>query len=323
MSSVVSRFILINVLVAGSMAAGYLGRRLFGLSERLAHRCMWFVVVIGYSLVGLLAVWTWPLQASDLGLPVLAFVYICGCTLAALGIGRLISRDRQAAGLIGLAGGMGNASFTMGGFLCYVFFGGQGLSLTAIYCLMWYPFVVLVAYPIAHHCTAGHAAPMSLGRLMWRSVWDVRSVGLPLTLAGLALSAARVPRPALIDTLRVTEALTIGTTVLAFFAVGLRLRGEELRLALAPSAVVGAVRFVLCPLIGLGVYHASRLTPWPLGGLAGEVFLVETCLPVAVTVVGIANLFELSPRRATALFILNTLAYLVLCVPVLAWIFAR
>ena len=323
MSSLVGRFILIYGFVAGSMAAGYLGRRFLGLSQALANRCMWFVVVIGYSLVGMLGVWTYPLMWNHAVLPIAGFVFLCLCTVAGLAAGRLYSRDNDTVALIGLAGAMGNAASTMGGFLCFLFFGIGGLALTIVYCLMWYPYMVLVAYPIARHYAAGQTRRVALWRLMWQSLWDIRSLGLPLVLAGVALSAWRVPQPAFIGHFYITETLTIFTTVLAFFAMGLQVRGEEFRAVLAPTAIVGLVRFIACPLIGLAVYFALKLTAWPLTGLPGKVFLLETCLPMAVTVVGVASLFGLSPRRATAMFILNTLSYLALCVPVLAWIFRR
>jgi predicted permease len=287
---------------------------------------MWFVVVIGYSLVGMLAVWNYPLAWSDTALPLGGFLFICACTAAGLLVARLVSRDNDTIALIGLSGGMGNAASTMGGFLCFLFFnvrGQPGLELSVVYCLMWYPFIVLVAYPIAHHYSAGPSHRVRLPRLMWRSLWDIRSIGLPLALAGVALSAWRVPRPAFIGRLYITESLTILTTILAFFAIGLRVRGDEFRGALGPSVIVGIVRFGLCPLIGLGLYALMSLSPWPLTGLPAKVYLLETCLPLAITVVGIANLFDISPRRATAIFILNTLSYLVLCVPVLWWIFGR
>lgn len=319
----VVRFILIYGFVAGSMAAGYLGRRLLGLTERLANRCMWFVVVIGYSLVGMLAVWDYPLMWSDVALPAGGFVFMCLCTVVGLLAGRLTSRESDTIALIGLSGGMGNAASTMGGFLCFLFFQSHGLALSVVYCLMWYPFMVLVAFPIAHHYTTGQTHRMSLARLMWQSLWDIRSIGLPLMLLGVALSAFRVPRPSIISHLKVAEGLTILTTVLAFFAVGLQLQSQEFRGAFRPAAITGLVRFILAPLIGVGLYMVIQRTPWPLGDLPGKVFLLETCLPMAITVVGIANLFDISPRRATAMFVLNTLSYLVLCIPVLWWIFGR
>ncbi len=254
-------------------------------------------------------------------LPALGFFFLAACTAAALVIGKLTRQRSEDVALTALSGGMGNASTTMGGLLAFLFFGAEGLSLCMLYCLMWYPFMVLVAYPIAHHYTAGQAKRIRLPRLMWQSIWDVRSVGLPLTIAGTVLSGLRVPRPMVIDHLYITESATIITTVLAFFAIGLRISGQELLPALRPSIIVGVIRFILCPLLGVAIFFIFK--PWPMNSPTARVFLLESCLPVAITVVGIANIFDIAPRRATAIFIINTLSYLAICVPVLAWIFAR
>ena len=63
------------------------------------------------------------------------------------------------------------------------------------------------------------------------------------------------------------------------------------------------------------------LTPLPLTGLARKVFLVESTVPTAVTMVAIANMFSLHPRLGSLMFVTNTLGYLLLVLPWVLWIF--
>lgn len=320
MSSVVLNFVITTSVVTGAMGAGYFARKVLGVGERPAERCMWFAMVCGYSSVGLLAIWQVKLTPADMRLPALAAVFAGACVLASLGVGKLLIRDRQELGLFTLAGGFGNAGFTMGGFLCYMFFGDTGLALAAVYCLQSWLVVVVLLYPIARHYSTDGTRSVPLARLVLRSLFDVRSIGFPLMLIAVALNFAGVRMPAVIQDSHFKDIMMFATAVSAFFAVGLRLHVGALRPLLRPLVGLAGVRFVLCPFIGLMLFAAMQHTAWPLSEIAGKVFLVEACLPVGITVVAIANLFGLAPRQASALFVVNTLAYLLVCVPVLAWL---
>ena len=93
-----------------------------------------------------------------------------------------------------------------------------------MYCLPWNVLLTLLIYPIARHYGQPVGQPVRLGRLMWQSLWDIRGAGLPASLAGLALSLAAVPRPAVLVASHVTDIMTFLTVVLAFFGVGLQVR---------------------------------------------------------------------------------------------------
>ena len=83
------------------------------------------------------------------------------------------------------------------------------------------------------------------------------------------------------------------------------------------------MRFLAGAAVGLGLLALTALTPWPLrwGTLPVNVCLIESFVPMAVTVVAIANMFHLKPREASLLFVANTLMYLVLVMPFVMWAF--
>lgn len=317
----VQRFVLITGLVAGAMLAGYLARRVLKVRESVAHKAMWFVVVVGYPSVGLLSVWQIHLAAEHAWLPVLAAVYITSLTFIALGLGKLLTRDRSLGGLFGLAGGLGNTGFTMGAFLCYQFFGKQGLGLAAVHDLAWSLMTVCLMYPLARHYSAEQPLKAGLRRLLWLSVWDIRSLSLAATIVGIVLNVAAVPVPAVLPRIRFTEAMMFTAASLAFFSVGLRLHMSQVRPLWKLIVGLGVVRFVIGPALGAALAALTYLTAFPLTGVARQVFAVETCIPTAVTMVAIANLFNVRPREASVLFVFNTAMYLALCVPILAWLF--
>lgn len=323
------KLVLAVVLVAGAMAAGYVARRL-GLTERFAHKAMWFVVVFGYPSVGLLAVWRIELRPEHTWLPILAALFIVSLTFLSLGVGRLLTRERPLVGLFAISGGLGNTGFTMGAFLCYLFFGNDGLGLAAVHDLAWSFLIVFLMYPIARRCSDEQPLERAgLGTLIWRSLWDVRSMSLAATVAGMLLNASGAAYPtALIERTHFIELMMFTTVALAFFSIALRLHVAHVLASLKLIIGLGVVRFVIGPALGLALvwamWQVAPLLPFPpISGVARGVFHVETCIPTAVTMVAIANLFHLRPREASALFVFNTLSYLVVCVPVLYWVSQR
>ena len=184
-------------VIVGSMTAGYAARKLDWLGQRASKATMTVVMVAGYSSVVLLAIWNMPLRAEHAWLPVLGALNTGAVALLAMALAPLFARDRVERGLLSIHAGVANTGATMGGLVLLGLFGKEGLELGSFYFLMWMPFVVFVLYPIARHYSPTHAGG-SLGRLMVRSVFNWRSMGLLMGLAGLTLSLCRVPRPAAI-----------------------------------------------------------------------------------------------------------------------------
>ena len=112
-------------------------------------------------------------------------------------------------------------------------------------------------------------------------------------------------------------------TPLAYFGIGLRLHAAYVlrmwRMVLAHAAM----RFLVAAAVGVGLFALTALTPWPLkwGSLNMNVCFIQAFVPMAVTVVAVANMFHLKPREASLLFVANTVAYLVLVLPVVMWVF--
>ncbi|MHC4984010.1 MAG: AEC family transporter [Planctomycetota bacterium] len=308
------------LLTAPPLAVGYLAQRRGWASEILAQRLMTAVVVVGYPLGGFFSIWGMELHVEDLWLPTLGALQVGLMAAAGTAIGRAIAADKAETGLISIASALGNTGFTMGGLVLYLLHGKQGLGLVAIYCLMWMPAIVLVTYPIARHY-APNQPRRPLWRLIVRSIFDWRSVGLPISLAAIWLSMRGVMPPEAFLRFRVVDIIIFLVAITAFFSIGLRLRLKEAGAVKKLIATVTAARFGLGLAVGWSLASATLLTPWALRGIARDVFVVEAFVPTAVTTVGVANMFNLRPRAASAVFVVNTLVYLVAVLPVVIWIF--
>lgn len=339
--SVVAKFVLTIALIAVSMAAGYFARKIGLLSpqacQKLAGRMMTFVVVFGYTAVGFLTIWGLQVRSSDFWLPAMACLHVLIMSMIGIGAGRAIlarkapatsggaldeDAGRAQVGLMSIASGSGNNGFTMGGFIIYLLLGEAGLGLVTIYSLAWTPMTVLLFYPVArHYATSG--PPMALGRLMLQCVLDWRSIGLPITLAGLGLSLAGVSRPQMVVDLHMVDILVYTVTPIAYFAIGLRMFVADVWSIRRAIAALAGMRFIVAVGVGTALVYLVCLTPWPLSDLARQVFIIEAFVPTAVTMVAVANMFNLLPRQASVLFVANTMMYLLLVLPIVLWVYGR
>lgn len=317
------RLLMTVAVILASLAAGYVARKRSLLPQRVAEWCMTIVAVFGYTAVSFLTIWVLEApRPSDAFLPVLAAVHWAVMGLAALLGGRAIGLGFEDRGLLAVSGAAGNTGFTMGGFVLYLLYGEQGLALVSVYCLTWTPMMVLFHYPLARHFAHGPDRP-PLGRLMLENLLDWRSVALPISIVSIILCLARVPRPAFIEQWRVVDVLMVVVTAMAYFGIGMRLHLGDLGRLWKMVLALGALRFGVGLAVGWCIVALMGLTPWPLEGLRLEVFIIESFVPSAVIGVAVASMFGLRPRSASVLFVVNTVMYLALVLPIVMWLWGR
>lgn len=320
MSPVVQKFVISACVIVLSTVAGYLCRRRGWLAETASERIMTWVAVFGYSSVGFLTVWGTTLHPSDAILPLWAVLHMLVMTFLSLAVAPWFAGDRAERGLFALIAGIGNNGFTGGAFVLYVLYGEEAMGLSNIYILLFMAMAVLVLYPLARHY-AGESPADSLAELYRKSVFDWRSIGLPVVLVAIALASWGVERPAAVVRFHIVDILVYTITPLAFFGIGLRLRLS--RLAPLRRMIFGTtlMRFAVGALTAVALAWVTRALPWPLEGLRWKVYVVQGFVPTAITSVAVANMFRLKPEEASALFVANTVLYLILVLPLVFRIF--
>lgn len=314
------RFAFSLALIVLSTAAGYWARHRGWLREAAAGPLMTAVSLIGYPSVGFLAIWRAALTLSALWLPTLGALQTTLMALIALSVGRRLFPDRAERGLVGFSSGIGNHGVTMAGFVIYLLFGKEGLGLSTVYAMYTFFAFVLLSYTIAQSHAPG-ATRRTIGDLMLRNLFHWRAAGLYACLAAIALTAGGIAVPEWIGRWRVLDILIHGVIVFAYFAIGLQLHFPRMLGMGRAIAVTLSVRHVAGPAIGLGLIGLTRLTPWPLTGLALSVFLIQSSVSMGVMGVAVANMFNIKPQEASALFIVSSLAYLVVGIPLVLLIF--
>lgn len=127
--------------------------------------------------------------------------------------------------------------------------------------------------------------------------------------AGLLLSAFHVPMPALAD--NILTMFKGAYTVLGMMIIGLGLSQlEKFRVDMPFIATMFAIRYVMWPLVALGVVAADQHL-----NILGEVFhkplLLFAIVPMAANNIAFATHFDMAPARAAMGVLLTTLFALV------------
>lgn len=315
-----SKYLYFAALIGVSTLLGYIARRQ-GVKERLAEVLMTIVSVGGYSVVGLLSVWVTPLSGVDIWLPVLGAIHVAAMTFAGIAVARLATKDRGETGVFAVTASIGNTGFTMGGFVCWILFKEDGLGKSNLYGLMWSFLLVGLTYPVARHFAEPDGQRKSLPRLLWQSIFDYRSIGLPMIIIGMLLSKLGVPRPEWIKQSHLMDILIYSTTALAYFSIGLRLHFSSVWPLRKLAALHSAVRFPMALAAALGLTALVGLTAWPMDTTGRNVFLICSFCPTAVSAVAVCNMFNLRPREASTFFVLSTAGYVAIILPIVVAVF--
>ena len=311
-------FVVTLAIIIGGVLCGYLLRRLRILDECHGPKISLLLVAVAIPVITCLSVWPIDIETRFTMLPVIQILSFTVILLICVKLSQFHSLGKADQGTFVLACALSNQGFTMGGLVCYLFFGAIGLGLSRIYVAFWPPMVVFILFPLAQSYSV-QTGKKSIRAVIFKGICHVRSLSMVGLLMGIAFSRLRVPYPVWIETYYVLKILLIVGTFVSFGLVGLGLHldhiGKYARLYLSQ----GFVKFIIAPLVSLVLVV---LLGFRARELPGAVAVIEAFMPTAVNCVLIANLFGLNTRMASALFVVNTVIFLVLVLPILVFVFA-
>jgi len=314
------QFVFSCILITISTVSGYLARTRLGVDEKSAKVIMTIIAVVGYPAVGFMAIWGTPLQWTDAWLPLLGGIQATLMAFIALAIGRKLFPDRAERGVVGISCGIGNHGVTMAGFAVYLVFGRIGLGLNMIYALYTFFALVLLSYTIAQHHSP-KVQTRSIAQLMIGNLFHWRASGLYACLAAILLTTTGAVPPRQFHTWNLLNLAIYLVIASAYFSIGLQLHIPHIaKLKRAIICVIG-IRQGVGLLIGLSLAGLTMCSPWPLQGLSLKVFLLQSSVPMGVLGVAVSSMFHLKPREASAIFVVSSILYLAIGMPLVLWIF--
>ncbi|MBN1347694.1 MAG: hypothetical protein JXQ73_33715 [Phycisphaerae bacterium] len=311
------KFIVMLGVIAVSSLVGYVARRRGWVMESVSRKIHMVTMIGGYPIASMLPVWILPLNVEDFWVPTQCILLTLSCFIVGLLVGRLHRLDRPELGVFSYSAAHSNIGFTMGGFICFCLGGEQALAYAIIYIFAWSVLMFAGFFPLAETFT-DRGTRLSL-RLIARNLFDVRCLSLLGTLVGLALNLAGVPRPEIVDQSHIVDILVIITTAAMFFVIGLTLHVSRIAEAKSLHVSLAVIKFLISPMLALMWIAVAGVVGIRIPGLQREVLIIQSTAPVALFVTVVANLYRLNMRLATAMFVVNTVLFVALVLPVLVF----
>ncbi len=321
-----AQFTAFCVFNAVCLAAGYGARRKNLLGEHTARPIHFITVSFVWGAVALLSLWRLPPLNANLWLIAIEPLLVAVPAFAVVPIARRLGCDNKQTGVIATSAGLGNLGFTLGAYLCYTLLAGpdgqQGEAALA-YAVAQVNLMamagVLMIYPLARHFGGEQSGDLSIPKLIATSFFDLRALMVHCAIVGVVLAYLGVPYPLVLDDYHVIDLLFYLGAFGGYFGIGLRLRLGDARMYLREHTLLAAVKFAGIPLLSVGILALVNLTPVPLAALGQRVVIVEAFMPVAIQSVMIANLFHLDGRMASTLWLVNTVLFVLLPLPILVF----
>lgn len=316
------RFLIFAAFGVASLWAGYFARRHDWVKEEVSRRVHWHTVVWVWALVSLISLWRAPLGREDIWLILISMVTVATASFGVIPIAKALGCSREQVGVIAVASGVGNLGFTLGGYICYSILdpGEKALGIAIAFVSVMQVMGIVLLYPVARHFSPREQSDMSLPRLIITSILDIRSMPLYAAVAGQLLGLFGPTMPKQVNDWHIIDVLFYLGSFGGYFGIGLRLRlGGSLLGFVKPHAILAGMKFVFMPLLSWVLLYLIARTGRPVSPTAHDVVMIEAFMPTAIQTVMIANLFHLDTRLASAVWLWNTLFFLIGPMGLILW----
>lgn len=300
-----SRLILMVSVIVGALAVGYAARKLRMLPPALSPKITRAAMI--WVQPPLLVLLIWGLEAPGwrvallpvMGAAIVALMWPIGAMGA-----RLMHLTRPQAGSFALSCMYSNLGLTYGAFVCYILLGEKGAALGMIWCMSFMPMFYTLGFVVARRY--GQEALRTVRETLLDAMREPESRNplLGLAIGGL-LYALGLPRPE--GAADVVDVMVPASTGIYLFAIGLSMRLTSVVTYRRECAAIGAVKFAVTPLLGLGLAWLAGY--WALEDRALlQVVFIQSTTPTAIMGLILAQIFDLDEQLANAAWLTTNVA---------------
>lgn len=300
------KFILFQLMIFLPFSAGMVLRKRISGNQTLSGRIIRMNLVFIEPLIALWSIWGLDFRWAMVVLPLSGLlITLTGMILGRAGLTIMPLEGRSRASFL-ISSSIANHGFTMGAFICYIFFGEEGLGLAFLFLSYFLPYVFTVIFPYAR--TVSSMDHRRVG-IMREYVLDIRNMPLVAVIVALVFQAAGISRPKIFFPVDILMMLSISAY---YLSTGMNFITESFSSYLKENLMLCFIKFLAVP-----VAVASILTFIELGHRIESVILIQSFMPAAIYSVLTSVLFNLDTKLSTNLFVVNTLVFLILVLPLL------
>ena len=263
--------------------------------------------VIGLEpLIVLWCTWGLRLSADLMVLPVFGVGLVAAGVLAGSVAATLLKLRGVRRKSFLICSSLANHGFTMGGALCYFFFGERGLGYSVILVLYFIPYVYCLVFP---YVKARSGSPIYPRGELKKIIFNLQNMPLFAMAAGLLVNTSGIGRPNIAFPV---DALLLTSVSLYYFTLGITFTGVDIGGMRRELAALSVIKFIIVPGVAFLLLSALPLEPVVKG-----VIQLQACMPAAIYSVVTAVLFDQDSKLASSLFVCNTVIFLVAVLPVI------
>jgi predicted permease len=293
------------VIILPFLAGSFFKHRLKN-ADKTAKKLITINLTLLEPPVALWSIWGLALSAEMIFLPVSGFFL----AISGFFIGKLFVRKTRLTGIDAdtfvISSSLANHGFTMGGFLCYLFAGEQGLALSAIFLIYFIPFTFLFIFPYAGVKSSNQVFKWAVVR---KFLFTFRNMPLYAVFAAILIRLAGIARP---DVYFPLDILLILFISLYYFTLGINFKPDDLNVFKKEHVLMAIQKFVILPAIIFIILDFA-----PISDMTKMIIKIESFMPAAIYSVITAILFDLNPRKASNLFVVNSLLFIFFVLPLL------
>lgn len=305
------KLILSLAIIVGALALGQAlhlitgGKRAQKKADIAMKNVLNVVLVIATPIITLAAFWI--VDFSNISLVALPFM-----GAAALGFGsllgilasKILGHNKLQTGSMFCCGSSTNFG-SIGGLLCFAFFGEIGYSFAVMYCLFLTPCLYLLSFPGAAYYSDENSDKSLMKRLMGDKVVIIFFISL---IVGVALNLLGIERPAFLGT--VNEYLIPVSSFFMVMSLGYTMRFSQIKHYPKEIAAMSAIKYIINPILIIGIAYLLGLNNYGDGTLF-KVLIVLSALPVGFNALIPMNIYKLEVNLGNSCWIVTTLSLVV------------
>jgi len=299
------KFIVFQFLIIVPFMIGAVLRKRFKSPEESGRKIIRVSLIVFLPQVVLWTTWKLPMTLDLLLLPVAGFfIVITGFFIGFPASSFLKLKDLRKKTFL-ISSSLVNHGFTMGGFICYLFIGEKGLALAMIMLTYFMPYTFLFIFPYAGF----NGAKEKLIPYFFKNLFSLQNMPLFAVIAAFTLQLLNIPRPKIYYPVDILMACGI---MLNYFTLGLNFRLSDLAVPLKDHMMIALIKFMIMPIIVMTILSSLNVERDIYNTIA-----IQSFMPAAVYSVVTAVLYRLDVKEASGLFVVNTLLFTVILLPLL------
>jgi predicted permease len=300
------KFVIFQIIIILPFITGYISRRFIKNTQDTAKKIIRINLLSIEPLIVLWSIWGLTLSFDQVFLPLSGLALVIAGFL--IGLFTVLFTGRKGPGrkTYLISSSLANSGFTMGGFICYLIAGEKGLGLSAIFTLYFMPYTFIFIFSYAKTNTVKKL--LSLNGFI-ENFFNLQNMPLYAIMLALFLHVIGFKRPNVNIPLDALLLISIG---LYYFTLGLNFSLGDFKSTGKEQFLLAVTKFLILPIITIFILGLTHLDPG-----VKTIIIVQSFMPAAVYSVVSSILFDLDSRLASSLFVINTVIFLILVLPIL------